>query len=371
MQRQAYLTSLRSFAALAVVLVHVHYLPEPDVRVPLQIVAYVDAGVLGVPLFYMLSAFTLCFSATGREGEGLLAFYLRRFFRIAPLFYVMTCVYLYYQGIPSIFAVISNFLLFFNVIPTNSVYEGIVWASWSVGVEVLFYAAFPLIFAYAKDIEKSVRFLIVALIIAAVTKFLLAQGLLIPLNVSTADAEKYAVLSIFTNLPYFAFGFLVFHLNALARFMNADSQRQVGKVLLLGGALGLICIPNASDYFMSNPVPLKVMMVLTFGMLVLGLAMHPVASVTNRVTIYLGEISYSIYLTHCLVIWHLMPFYPTIEQQFSNVWISFGLCATLTVAAVIAASTMTYYCIERPFIRLGSHIVRSLNNRKSPTVVPA
>jgi peptidoglycan/LPS O-acetylase OafA/YrhL len=45
----------------------------------------------GIPLFFIISASTLYLSLDSKAGEGkrFTKFYLRRFFRIAPLFYVL------------------------------------------------------------------------------------------------------------------------------------------------------------------------------------------------------------------------------------------------------------------------------------------
>ena len=52
-------------------------------------------GQMGVELFFVASAFSLSHSFRNRSGEshGAIAFYIRRFFRIAPMFYVGIVIY--------------------------------------------------------------------------------------------------------------------------------------------------------------------------------------------------------------------------------------------------------------------------------------
>jgi len=80
-----YLDGLRGVAALLVLSVHL-----------LQIINLFNGksfsfGAYGVQLFYILSALTLFLSSSQRftsESKASLKFFIRRFFRIAPLFYI-------------------------------------------------------------------------------------------------------------------------------------------------------------------------------------------------------------------------------------------------------------------------------------------
>lgn len=47
-----------------------------------------QAGAMGVQLFYIISAYTLYRSLMYRNEQHYLWFYIRRFFRIAPLYYL-------------------------------------------------------------------------------------------------------------------------------------------------------------------------------------------------------------------------------------------------------------------------------------------
>ena len=92
--RYAGLTALRGIAALMVVLVHVwgiHKLALPD-----ALNGIIQRCTLGVPLFFVISAFSLYLSTTSRiDQKGWLNdFLIRRFMRIAPLFYLMSLFYL-------------------------------------------------------------------------------------------------------------------------------------------------------------------------------------------------------------------------------------------------------------------------------------
>lgn len=95
----AFVDTLRGLAAIYVFFVHFKFLGlhMTPVKVPRFADAFFGYGWSGVSLFFMLSAFTLCMSAESRRAEqhSIINFYIRRFFRIAPLFYfwiVLTCI---------------------------------------------------------------------------------------------------------------------------------------------------------------------------------------------------------------------------------------------------------------------------------------
>src|SRR5690242_11692640 len=86
--RVAFLDGLRAIAALLVFLVHS---AAPALRQgdePLRI----DLAKYGVTIFFVVSAFSLCLSLTRESERGEIrwgAYFIRRFFRIAPLYYAV------------------------------------------------------------------------------------------------------------------------------------------------------------------------------------------------------------------------------------------------------------------------------------------
>jgi len=86
-KKLAHIDSLRGIAILLVIFVHTAQSVPDMPRWALNITKY---GQLGVQLFFVLSAITLIYSTQQREGESshLKKYFIRRFFRIAPLYYV-------------------------------------------------------------------------------------------------------------------------------------------------------------------------------------------------------------------------------------------------------------------------------------------
>ncbi len=144
---------LRGLAIVLVILVH-HSQRFPGLPLLQSIAAY---GQLGVQLFFVASAFTLCLSADARRQESSPTrnFYLRRLMRIAPLYYFGIAFYLGItllregmpeHGYPGPYTptnIIANVLFVHSFVP--AAFNGVVPGGWSIGTEMAFYAIFPLL----------------------------------------------------------------------------------------------------------------------------------------------------------------------------------------------------------------------------------
>src|SRR4051812_2723067 len=86
--------ALRGFAALSIILFHLIWIAHVKLPTTIDIAKYYLG--MGVPLFFVISAFSLSYGYLGRldRGEGLVSFYIRRLARIAPLLYFMLAVQL-------------------------------------------------------------------------------------------------------------------------------------------------------------------------------------------------------------------------------------------------------------------------------------
>jgi exopolysaccharide production protein ExoZ len=142
---------LRGVAIFGVVTFHTFGLFHAD-NAAIRLIA--GQGFFGVQLFFIVSALTMCLMWDRRAGEHRAApkFYIRRFFRIAPPFWLAIVFYSLLdpgqstEWVPAglslrHFATTAAFIHTFWPDTINSVVPG----GWSIGVEMLFYLFFPLI----------------------------------------------------------------------------------------------------------------------------------------------------------------------------------------------------------------------------------
>jgi peptidoglycan/LPS O-acetylase OafA/YrhL len=162
-ERLESIDALRDLAALYVLVYHLALIPTPKLKVPSWAARYVLTGGTGVTLFFIVSAFFLCLSMRTHRNEPapVARFCLRRVFRVIPLFYlwmVLSWVRDFLLGVrhPWWEVLLNASFSSFNFLAGKN--EGIVWSGWTLGVEMVFYLLFPLIFCYAGTLLKSLLF---------------------------------------------------------------------------------------------------------------------------------------------------------------------------------------------------------------------
>lgn len=199
--RVEFLDCLRGLAATWVVIVHVAHIPGPALHVPKWLELFVNSGPMGVELFFAVSAFSLYLAMPSHSSDQypIATFAIRRFFRIAPLFYALLLIMIPWN--PSgartgIIDIALNVLFLFNFVHGNQ--PSIVPIGWTIGVEMPFYVLFPLIYILANDLKKAVLVLFLTIVIYGIEYTMVSSYL--------QDWQDYQLYSIFRRLPVFACG---------------------------------------------------------------------------------------------------------------------------------------------------------------------
>jgi peptidoglycan/LPS O-acetylase OafA/YrhL len=370
-RRLEFLDALRGLAAIYVVIYHMLLLPQPNLVPPRWAAKFALAGGTGITLFFIVSAFSLYYTMPLRlkERSPVGSFYLHRFFRIAPLFYVLLVLslirdrWLFGQPHAALDVALSAAFVF-NLVPLKQ--EGLVWASWTIGVEMLFYLAFPLIYRRVKSCAEAVTFVFVCLLAWSAIQLLLDYPVI-------PASWKASILqwSVFRHLPTFAAGILVYHvyMSLDAAKIHAGHFKSVGDAFIMAGLFGFMAylqfwLPTVfgDDYYWQGVI---------FGCIFVGLALSPWTLFVNVLTRYLGKISYSIYLVHTTVVFMLTPVYHFVYQRSPSLSVAFLACLTLTLAIVLPISTLTYRLIEEPGMWLGKRVAALMRARPGRATVHA
>jgi peptidoglycan/LPS O-acetylase OafA/YrhL len=269
------------------------------------------------------------------DDRPLLYFYIRRFFRIAPLFYALLLawilIYIYIKNPFNIYDLTINLLFLFNIFPNKQ--DGMVGASWVIGVLILFYLIFPLLHKIFKNIGTCIIFIFLSLLLAY-----WAESLLNPM---------YFKLSFIRHLPILAIGMFVFYL--LNIIPQIRRKRIIGVTLICLSFLLFIILLRGElkSYYWQG---------ILFSALLLGISLNPFKIIVNNLTIFLGEISYSMYLCHPLLIPLLTPFYRIIYKLSIPLSVKYIIVVTVTFALLISISYIAYCLIEKPGINFGKII---------------
>lgn len=360
--RVACLDGLRGLAALWVLVGHAMILT--GWRMPI-----VGQADLGVDLFILLSGFLMVFQyrlrrdredwrAPGTWG----AFWARRFFRLAPLFYVLLAAALI-MG-PTLYAdrnAIDVFLGQDAQLPQRYLDSGAVNVAlhltflfgylpeyafrtplpdWSLGLEMQFYLAFPFLILLIRRIGWVTGALVIA-----------ATGVAIAVAIAVAGVD----------FPMPAFLPLKLHLFLCGMLTAAatDGRRRTAAVrLALIALLAALPIGGPSDLV---HLLVREAIVVGFFALTHWQSFAPIAALSRllgrRPFFWLGELSYGVYLVHLLI---LQPVTAWVIGHFGadiGGAARFGLVFPVTAAAAYAIAFVTYKTVELPGQAVGKRLI--------------
>ncbi|WP_095091396.1 acyltransferase family protein [Mesorhizobium sophorae] len=335
--RFPYLSALRGIAALWVVMAHVALMPNPRFVLSWWPETLVRSGVMGVNLFFLVSAFSLCLTMPKHDNEQrpYLGFMLRRFFRIAPLFYAVVIFSYWWNpaGLPyNLKTILANLTFIFNFIPGRGYQTSIIFAGWTIGVEMAFYLVFPFIYAKTKSVTLAIRALVIALVVATVFRSVIGD--------LVADPGIYIRQSIFDLAPMFMFGIIAFHVVQIAG--EWTHRRAIGAVLLASVPLQFYVIvtgrvPFGPAIYWQGPM---------FFCLLVGLYLFPIKPLVNAATRWLGDISYSVYLVHGPIIAALFPLFGRLRHSGLSELQAYALALAISLLCIVPVATLTFHAWE-------------------------
>ena len=358
--------ALRGFAAMAILIFHLVWVGQVKLPSTIDFLKYYLGN--GVPLFFVISAFSLGYGYLGRlnNAKSLTAFYLRRLFRIAPLFYFMFAVQLIelkyvYDMVRPVRDIIINMTFLFNFSPR--LVDGIVPASWSIGIEMIFYFILPGYLILARGYLGAVLCLVLSIILAT-------EWSATVLSIKDVNSS-FAAHGFVIGMPYFCFGVLALH---VFRSMTSGSLASNGQAIayaMYGVSLVLLAALISNHTLLAGFAEHGVNVVqsslwgLPFGLLVLAVAIHPIFILVNRLTLFWGRISYSLYLTHPGIVYFLqkMGLYDAIHRACQGIpTFSFLVSAVFTIVVISAVSWLTFKFIEAPGMALGRKLANGISS---------
>lgn len=315
---------LRGVAALMVVIFHLF---PPMLRLGYS--GYVPHNLVsGVDIFFVISGFVMWWSTAGKDVQSL-SFIKARLYRIAPLYWLFTAVVLLILLIsPSLMPqmkleakyAIKSFLFIPAKEPISDNWFPLLIPGWTLNYEMAFYVLFALALLSA---SHKVR--MAALIVPIVT--LVAVGVI---------ARPTGLLGFYCESISLEFLFGV----CLAVFARSfpQSRRRVWLVLPVIG-FALLLMPE-------NVLTADTPRAVVYGIPALFIATGALFGLNNpwRPLVSLGDWSYSLYLSHLLLISALGQIY----RRLGASYISFPLMA---LVGSIAFSGLCFRYIETPMIK--------------------
>lgn len=349
-----YIDAVRGYAILGVIMIHTLTVAQPT-NIYLQILA--NKGKYGVQLFFIASAFTLFLSQKRRSEVGIKNFFIRRFFRIAPMYYLGIILYLFvFKEVSNSYngnlkycgdSVISFFNIFSNFIFINSTNPSwcstIVPGGATISVEMIFYLIVPFLYSKINTLDSAVKFLLASIFLSFILSILLNNFLVTECN-ELKNIFMYSYF--FKQLPVFSLGIIAFFI-----IVKEDFKLKKNTFLFL---FLLVFI-----YAIWNMIITKFLLV-SFTALLFLIALSKTHSkiLVNDFISFIGKVSYSAYLIHFIVIYYLDTL--LLKFNFSLRFIPFFIITSLIT---IFISNIFRHLVENPFIRIGKKIIEKSDLR--------
>ena len=365
MKKYAYIDLLRGLAILGVVGIHSSQ-AIPNLSGILS--AGFNYGQLGVQLFFVASAITLCMSMANSKESSVASFYIRRFFRIAPLFYCALVFYFLWRLLKEYVKghglTIPEEYSFSGLIQTISFVHGFspenfnyfVPGGWSISAEMAFYAVFPFLYSYTKYysnkelVALSIKAILLLGAIQSVYIYLIAPFLLDKSIVNNGFSFLYA--SIFNQFGVFLIGITSF------RYLNIKLNISAYFVALLLTVFAVLIQNLPMLKFGMNGYVYPLISALSFS--ILAVLLSSVNFADSKVFNYftaLGQNSFSIYTCHFFVLDIIRFLFTQLglyEDINPNVMVFIILILALIISKFISNFTLKY--IEEPGINFGKNV---------------
>jgi peptidoglycan/LPS O-acetylase OafA/YrhL len=366
----AYIECVRGYAILLVIICHATYL-FPELPYPVHRVTVL--GWHGVQLFFLASAVTLMMSwqyEKARDGSvDVGAFFLRRFFRIAPAYYLASILYFVLQPPAGGFEPIQAAATYLFVNAWHPVLMGVTpdaWSvvpgSWSIGVEFTFYAALPILASTITSLSRAVYLFLATLLVGGTLNSLLWPSL--EARIGAVPATNFLYFWFPNQMCVFALGLCLFFLLQWDRgrrsLLAAHPNLIAALAVVIVASTAFIVVPQWLDPRVPLP-PTFLLVSLALMIFILALARSRPGIFLNGPAALLGRVSFSAYLLHAAVL-KVISDQPFLQNYFNTTgWlaiVAFALALVCIVAIILAGSWCTYRAIEAPMIDVGKALIR-------------
>ena len=356
------LYGLDHLRALAISMVFFYHFPILFSGNPEWLQSAARFGWTGVDLFFVLSGFLISSQLFSQIRQGrsisLKTFYIKRFFRIIPAFWVVVLIYFCFTGFHEREALppLWKFLTFTQNFGLNIFDYGTFSHAWSLCVEEHFYLFLPVILILlqaTKSFKKSYWILIFLFFFGIVLRVFIWENFYLP---EKQEWYKLIYYPTYNRIDGLLVGVAIAGIyqfrpdiwNKISRFGN---QLIVISLLVLTAAY-FVCYDQHSFNASIFGFPLVAM---GYGLLVAG-ALCPSSFLfrwNSKVTAFIAALSYAIYLSHKGVM--------HITQQIAlnlNIGLNSNWMIVICIITCILCAWVLNVAVEKPFMRLREKIIR-------------
>lgn len=349
-QPKHHMVSLDIYRALAIILVffnHSAIIFQNNGGETLSLFRFpmIHSGWSGVQLFFVLSGYLIGYQLWSElkqtETINFKTFFIKRTFRIWPLYYFICLIFILSRGLFSDYSYYSDLYFLSNYLD-----EGVIKGSWSLSVEEQFYLFSPLfLFVSVKYFKLSldrIRYILYFIfLLAPAIRFLTLKYGFGTLSPPVSEIIDHLYKPIHTNYDSLIVGLILS--NFKVQKINSTFRDFLPRLicLLVLVVVGRLYFKNLFNYSL---------LAILFGAAVwIGVLRENFFSryLNFKIVSLIAKLSFGIYL------WHFQLgkwMYPKIIELFNSfsllIQYLFGAIALFVI--VIMASSITYLLIERP-----------------------
>ncbi len=353
----------RGIAALFVVLFHFRdYINGAYAQANIGEILF-GPGVSGVDVFFVISGFIIVYSTKKNEKRNAVNFIIRRFFRIYPLLFLSVIMFTFVT--PENFTplqIIKSLLPAHLDYSQESPYFGynVYVPAWTITYEIFFYSIFVTAMCASHRYRAAIASLTVLAMYLAVNLYFDGS-----INLDAHHKVGLSGVSHLNGLLYlasspmmleFVFGML------LAMIHGAINEEIAAKLksfssLYLWFSFGLLLTFWFSWWrFGHGPLNFGLWAATIIPSILLYEKCHTIP--LKKRLLFLGDISYSLYMTHIVVVYALgwyadvIPLYKSLNG-FAKLFYVVTLCMTIAYVCHVV--------IERPMHKLSRALIKRLN----------
>lgn len=315
-------------------------------------------GNIGVDIFFMISGFIICYATNKKEFHYRSSFIIRRFFRIYPLFFIcLTVAWLTYNSGYDYTKYLLSATLMQNDYSGKAPFYGynMLYPAWTIAYEVMFYFVFFVGMCFSHK-HRSVISMLSIISAMCIIQFIYKGEISIYGGFSPYNADMGILTPALTLL---------------------------GSPLMVEFVIGMICYQFYSKGFITKNKPIS--NVFTFAAIIstsmlyfLDLDMHGMTEkglvaaaifitlmlsemsgrkINFRITKFFSDISYSLYLTHAMILKYYINYLLSVgKSDYPK-----GILSFLAIySACILVAYISHVTIEKWCIKMGKEIIQRL-----------
>lgn len=334
------LDALRGLAALGVVLTHftstyfvIYRLPKPQISV--------DCGREAVHLFFIISGFVILMTLD--RSKRVADFAVSRFARLFPVFWAcvgVTYIVVHLAALPNRQTTLPQALLNLSMMPSFVGAPAVDVVYWTLTIELCFYIVMAAILGFR--LRRYLPGIVTGFIALGIIDYLFNLEKVIP-----NGGYRLRHLFILEYWHLFFLGIIIYELRRSRQWWHLPGLLLcAGVAFMRHGGLGggIVCAAAALVYMATT---------------------YTIPVLSNRVLLYLGMISYALYLVHANVGYVVLR----MCYRFGAPHV---IAIPTAIAVVIALASALCFLIERPanaFLR-SQYKIYSARRPQSPVLLP-